>query len=288
MSGNVARLFDAMAATYDELEPWYEHLYAVLHSLLRRHLAPEPARAAGRALDAGCGTGFQASALAELGYVVHGVDISAGLLGIARAKLPRTALALATLERLPYPDATFDVVTCCGSTLSFLDAPGRAVNEIGRVLRPGGRFLLDVEHRWSLDLAWALVSSLTGDPLGYQLSPAAAWSQIIGRNGVVTEYPGYGRLRLFRVGELTALLAAAGLVTARVWGIHVVTNLLPSTVMHRQRLPRLLASTFRALRALDTTLARLPGGRALANSVVVLARKPIDRGRGPAIQGTPP
>jgi SAM-dependent methyltransferase len=274
VSGTVARLFDAMAPTYDELEPWYEHLYAVLHSLLRRHLAPAPARTAGRALDAGCGTGFQASALAELGYVVHGVDISAGLLGIARAKLPRTALALATLEDLPYREATFDVVTCCGSTLSFLDTPGRALNEMARVLRPGGRLLLDVEHRWSLDLAWALMSSLTGDPLGYRLSPAAAWGQIVGRNGVVTEYPGYGRLRLFRISELTALLRAAGLVTRRVWGIHVATNLFPSTVMHRQRVPRLVASVFRALRAVDTAVGRLPGGQALANSVVVLAGKP--------------
>ena len=34
--------FDAMAASYDDLEPWYEHLYDTLHGLLRAELAPKP------------------------------------------------------------------------------------------------------------------------------------------------------------------------------------------------------------------------------------------------------
>src|SRR5258705_7173596 len=58
MSSAVARLFDAMADTYDELEPWYEHLYDVLHTILRDTIGRAPSPGA-RALDAGLRTGFQ-------------------------------------------------------------------------------------------------------------------------------------------------------------------------------------------------------------------------------------
>src|SRR5688572_15864127 len=110
MSGAVARLFDSMAASYHELEPWYEHLYRTLHEILRAELAGPPVGA--RALDAGCGTGFQAALLQELGYATSGVDLSAGLLAVARRNLPALALARGDLTALPYRDARFDVVTC--------------------------------------------------------------------------------------------------------------------------------------------------------------------------------
>ncbi len=276
MPTGVARLFDAMAADYDVLEPWYEHLYAVLHRLLRAWLPPVAGAPAGRALDAGCGSGFQAALLDALGYVTHGADISAGLLAEARRRLPRAVLALASVEALPYPDAAFDVVTCCGSTLSFVAAPGRALGELGRVLRPGGRLLLECEHRWSLDLGWALLSSLGRDRLGYGVSPAAAWRALTAppARSVVVHYPGYGRLTLFTLADLRSMLRGAGLVPRRVRGIHALTNLIPSTVLHRDRLPPALAGLFRALRALDRAVGRLPLARGLANSLVILASKP--------------
>src|SRR2546428_655782 len=80
-----------------------------------------------QALDAGCGTGFPTALLERLGYGAHGVDVSPGLLAVARRRLPAAALALASVEALPYRDRHFDVATCCGSTLSFVDAPARAL-----------------------------------------------------------------------------------------------------------------------------------------------------------------
>src|SRR5262247_3433805 len=71
MGDATARFFDAMSASYDELEPWYEHLYLELHRILRSALRPAPPDAL--ALDAGCGTGFQTAILAELGYRPHGL-----------------------------------------------------------------------------------------------------------------------------------------------------------------------------------------------------------------------
>jgi SAM-dependent methyltransferase len=272
MASAVAQLFDAMAPTYDDLEPWYEHLYDLLHAILRETIGRAPRRGA-LALDAGCGTGFQSALLAELGWQTHGVDLSAGLLAVARRRRPEAALALGSVEALPYPDARFETVVCCGSTLSFVDDPARALVELGRVLRPGGRLLLDCEHRPSLDIAWMLASAVTGDALGYGVPARGAWRALSGRGRVRLAYPGYGPLWLFTRRELNVMLAAAGLRTVRAWGLHGVTNLIPSTVLHGQRVPRTLGAAYRALRRLDAALIDTTPARALANSLVVLAER---------------
>ena len=275
MTSEVGRRFDAMAEDYEVLEPWYQHLYAALHEILRDALAPPPGIGRPHALDAGCGTGFQTRILVELGYATHGLDLSAGLLDRARRAAPGAALAQGDIVALPYPDGAFDAVTCCGSTLSFVARPAAALAELGRVLRPGGRLLLECEMRWSLDLGWALLSALVGDPLGYGTTPGEAWGRVVHpwREGVWQVYPGYPPLRLATRRELETWLRAAGLASARTWGLHAATNLLPSTTLHRARLPSALAAVDRALRAVDRALAETAIGRALANSLVVLAEK---------------
>lgn len=277
MRAEVARRFDAMAEDYEVLEPWYEHFYATLHAVLRAALPP-PRGARCRALDAGCGTGFQAAILRELGYATHGMDIAGRLLAQARRRLPGLPLVQGALEALPYAPASFDAVVCCGSTLSFVADPAAVLHELARVLRPGGRLLLDCEHRWSLDLAWAWLSALAGDPLGYGVRPGEAWRALTRapRAGCWVRYPGYGRLRLYTAGEIRRLLAGAGLTPLAAWGVHGVTNAIPSTVLHGERLGPGLAALYRALCRLDRALAGRGAGRALANSLIVLA------GRAPA------
>jgi SAM-dependent methyltransferase len=271
-----AAAFDAMAASYDELEPWYEHLYTLLHELLRASLPRPPGDRRPRALDAGCGTGFQTAILLGLGYDVAGTDLSASLLAAARRRYPAARLARGDLLDLPWRDGTFDVAVSCGSVLSFVPRAERAMGELARVLRPGGYAFLEVEHRWSLDLAWRLLSSLAGDPLGYGATPAEA-RRAFRRpfaDGISMDYPGYPRLRLLTRPGLDRLLAGAGLQPVRRWGIHSVTNLIPSTVLHRPRLGGALAGLYRVLARVDRRLAGTPIGRGAACSLVVLARKP--------------
>lgn len=270
-----ARLFDAMADDYDVLEPWYEHLYARLHALLLAHLAPPADGRRRRALDAGCGNGFQTALLSSLGYETHGVDVSAGLLRVARRRLPEARLARADLSTLPYADASFDAVSCAGSTLSFVTDASRALAEIARVLRPGGRLLLECEHKWSLDLAWTAASALTRDRLGYGVPAGLLWRELRRplSAAIVLPYPGYGALTLFTTADLRRRLASVGLSWQRAWGIHAVTNLIPSTALHRPALPRPLAAAYRVLRAIDSALGACAAGRALASSLVVLAVK---------------
>lgn len=244
MSRDVARLFDGMAGSYDQLEPWYEHLYATLHAIAREVLAPR-AGAAARALDAGCGTGFQTAVLDRLGYQVHGLDLSAGLLAVARRAHPTARLARGDLEALPYDADSFDAATCCGSTLSLVEDAGRALAELARVLRPGARLLVEVEHRWSPDVGWMLAGALARDALGYGASLRDAWRALARplAGPCWIDYPagppaGAGfRLRLFAGRELRRLMTGAGLHWQRCWGIHALTNFIPSTVLHRPRLP---------------------------------------------------
>src|SRR5262249_11294958 len=220
MGDATTRFFDAMAASYDELEPWYEHLYAELHRILRSALGPAAPNAV--ALDAGCGTGFQTAILAELGYRPHGLDLSAASIAVARERLPGSCFVRGDLGALPYDDATFDAVVCAGSTLDFVDEPERAVGEIARVMRPGARLLLEYERRWCLDTAWTLVSSVTADAFGYGLRPAEARALVSAqwRTGVWVDYPGYPRLRLFTDREVGRMLASSGLRVECAWGIH--------------------------------------------------------------------
>src|SRR5215469_10054660 len=98
MGDATTRFFDAMAESYDELEPWYEHLYAELHRILRSALSPVPPD--GLALDAGCGTGFQTAILAELGYRPLGLDLSAASLTVARTRLPSSPFVRGDLGAL--------------------------------------------------------------------------------------------------------------------------------------------------------------------------------------------
>lgn len=272
---DVVRIFDAMAGAYDELEPWYEHLYARVHAIIREALPRRTRERRVTALDAGCGTGFQTALLDMLGYRAYGVDLSPGLLAVARARLPNATFIRGRLETLPYPDACFDAATCCGSTLSFVADPAAAVAELGRVLRRGGRLVLEVEHKWSADVVWMAMSALTGDPFGYDASVSELWrafARPLGE-GCVLSYPGYGALRLFTTAELRRLLGAAGLSIVTMWGIHSATGLLPSTLLHRPRLAGPLRPLYAALCAVDGWVTRLPPARGLANSLVVLARK---------------
>ena len=161
-----------MAAGYEVLEPWYEHLYASLHAVLRSQLTPPADVAQPRALDAGLGTGLQTAILDEMGYAVHGLDLSRKLLRAARKRFDHAPLVQGDVQALPYRDGSFEAASCCGSVLSYVDDARQALAEIARVLRPGGRLLIECEGRSSLDLGWAWLSSLFGDPWRYGSRPS--------------------------------------------------------------------------------------------------------------------
>jgi SAM-dependent methyltransferase len=119
---------------------WYRGMRAILDRMLEPFLA---GRRIGRALEAGCGTGYASLLMqAERGWPVVPVDISAEGLRYARAMGVRR-LAQADISALPFADGTFDLVVSL-DVLPHLPrgAEGRAIGEFGRVLAPGGLLIV--------------------------------------------------------------------------------------------------------------------------------------------------
>jgi len=139
----VAAIYDAWAETYDDemARAGYRHP-AVGVALLVSHA---PARA-GPVLDAGCGTGIVGDLISVMGYrPVHGLDLSEGMIAIARRRgcydeLHRLGLG----GPLPFADGHFAAVVCIGVfTTGHVGA--EALPELLRVLRPGGALVLTVK-----------------------------------------------------------------------------------------------------------------------------------------------
>jgi SAM-dependent methyltransferase len=100
-----------------------------------------------RVLDAGCGAGVQAAELVRRGATVTGVDLSSGLLDIARERLgPGVPLHQADLTRpLPFADGAFDLVLS-SLVMHYLPEWEPTLREFHRVLVPRGRVVLSTHH----------------------------------------------------------------------------------------------------------------------------------------------
>jgi SAM-dependent methyltransferase len=98
------------------------------------------ARTGVRMLDVAAGTGTIARLAAERGAAVAAVDVSPRMVEIGRRLAPALDLRVADACALPFPDRVCDVVTCGLAVTHFTDRD-RALSEVRRVLRPGGRFV---------------------------------------------------------------------------------------------------------------------------------------------------
>lgn len=131
--------FDAVADAYDSTIPAHvaEHLLTKRLAFVSQHLP-----AGCLILDAGCGTGVFAGRLRDNGFRVVGIDASTRMLAPARDRGVGVAQAIA--QRLPFPDATFDgfVSVAVLHHLGSTDMVRGAIDEMMRVLRPGGRAVI--------------------------------------------------------------------------------------------------------------------------------------------------
>jgi ubiquinone/menaquinone biosynthesis C-methylase UbiE len=106
-----------------------------------------------RLLEVGFGMGTDLFQFASAGAIVAGVDLSPEHLRIATQRFRLSGipadLRLADAERLPFADGSFDVVYTFGVVHHTPDTQ-RAVDEIYRVLKPGGLAVIGVYHRFSV------------------------------------------------------------------------------------------------------------------------------------------
>ena len=155
-----------------------------------------------RVLDLGCAGGFMAEALARRGADVTGLDPASDAIAAARAHAETEGLAIrydvGVGEALPYADSTFDAVVCV-DVLEHVSDLQRVLDEVQRVLKPGGTFLFDTINR--NPLARFAVVTMAEDLLG--LLPKGAHD------------PGM----FIRPSELRAGLSAAGLTPGPTTGL---------------------------------------------------------------------
>ena len=124
-----------------------------------------------KVLDLGCGTGALSLRLARRQFDVTGVDISGEMLAQLSQRTGRLKINLvrANIFSLPFHDSTFDAVVSRWVLPHFSDW-GSAVEEVARVLKPGGFFIFDFPSREHVNHAKDRNALLTQERLGYQHS----------------------------------------------------------------------------------------------------------------------
>ncbi|MES3014338.1 MAG: methyltransferase domain-containing protein, partial [Pseudomonadota bacterium] len=137
---------------WDLAAPGYEALWQAPLAAVQQALLARAAFAPGeRVLDVACGTGlvtFQAAQAVGARGAVLGVDLSGAMVEAAQRRAaapgaPTARIARMDAEQLDLPDAGFDVALCALG-LMYLPEPERALREMRRVLRPGGRLVVAV------------------------------------------------------------------------------------------------------------------------------------------------
>jgi demethylmenaquinone methyltransferase / 2-methoxy-6-polyprenyl-1,4-benzoquinol methylase len=131
----VRSMFDRIAPVYDAMN---HAMTAGLDRRWRRLTAQAVVTPRARVLDACCGTGGLALAAHKAGGTVTGLDFSGRMLERARRKSAEIEWVVGDLLELPFEDESFDAVTV-GFGVRNVDDLARALRELRRVLRPGGR-----------------------------------------------------------------------------------------------------------------------------------------------------
>lgn len=138
--------YAAFESLYYPLAPFYDRISSTLFlgQWTRWQQAALPRIQGKRVLEVGCGTGSLLSEMLRRGYKAYGVDYSMPMLRQAQRKIEaanfRSRLIRANVKALPFPDESFETVISTFPTNYILSLD--ALNEINRVLYPGGRLVI--------------------------------------------------------------------------------------------------------------------------------------------------
>jgi len=184
-----------------------------------------------KVLDVPCGWGRHTVLLREAGFEAYGADLSPDLLGHAsrrgRGRTRSFPYAAADLRELPFPDGFFDAVINAFTSLGLFDDDHedlRALVEARRLLRRGGRLLLETMHRddvvcgfaeqdaWRLPDGTRVRAERRFDPLTGLSHEVWHWQK--GRERGEKRHS----LRLRTATEVAGLLRRAGYTSVRWYG----------------------------------------------------------------------
>ena len=270
--------YDSLADDYDDKiirgSVFFRHLYRELNELFQTCICHGH-----RALDIGCGTGYYSLRLLKMGFEVVGLDISSKSVKLAKLKTKSHGFRQVDFNRadasvLPFNENSFDVVVAMGSVLNHVPAPERMIKEISRVLKPGGLFFTDVDNFTCLDTVYNFINpnasgctSNRGEILNGLLSGL--------RKGMTIVWDLGGkplRIRLFTFSEIQTLMTKFQLAIDKVYGVHIVTSVIPSFVQAHSN-SRMLECAVAVLGKIDRILrAHVPFNR-FGVSLVLLGHK---------------
>jgi demethylmenaquinone methyltransferase / 2-methoxy-6-polyprenyl-1,4-benzoquinol methylase len=209
---------DAVRTMFDRIAPVYDAMNRVMTAGLdqrwRRLTAEAAVRPGDRVLDACCGTGDLALADARAGGRVVGLDFSERMLERARRKSTAVEWVRGDLLELPFEDESFDAATVGFGVRNVADLE-RALRELRRVLRPGGRLgILEITTpRGPLRLFYRLWFDRIVPLLGKLLRGGSAYTYL---PASVRRFPGpedlAALLREAGFGDVSFRLLAGGIV----------------------------------------------------------------------------
>jgi SAM-dependent methyltransferase len=229
MSGT-REAYDALAPAYDLLTAGHDH---AAWAAQLEELARDAGLSGRRLLDVGCGTGSSAAPMLARGYEVVGVDVSPGMLAVAREKLgPGVRLEPADMRRLPALGA-FNLVWSVSDGVNYL-APDELVpafEGFRRNLAPGGLVVFDVNTLVSFRLLYSSLIVVPGEDRvvvfdGQETSALPAGAAVAAHIDYLQldSSPWWRRTRVVHrqrhhpAERVERALAAAGLRTVAVWG----------------------------------------------------------------------
>ncbi len=132
-------MFDGVAKHYDRTNSVLSMGNSLIWRIATvRAVAPQ---AGERVLDIAAGTGTSSAALAKSGADVVAADFSPGMIEVGRVKHPGITFVQADAMALPFGDNEFDAVTISFG-LRNIEDPKKALAEMYRVLKPGGRLVI--------------------------------------------------------------------------------------------------------------------------------------------------
>jgi len=186
---------------HDHLATTYRDFFTPVTALAVRFLLDAARVRPGiNLLDVATGPGVLAAEANALGIGCTGIDISPGMIELAKNSYPGIEFHVADVEHLPFADASFDAVVC-NFGLGHFPYPEKSVAECVRTLKPGGRIALS----WWDDLNKQRIQGL--------------FREAIAEIGATTppDVPkGYSVLRFADTGEFRRLLEGAGLTDVSV------------------------------------------------------------------------
>lgn len=148
MPRSMADAYEPFAWAYDRF--WGGAFAAQALPMIEAHVPP------GSLLDLCCGTGQLAGELTRRGYRVTGVDGSAAMLAFAKKRAPRADFRRADARRFKLPpefDAAISMFDSLNHVLALADL-AKVFRNVRTALRPGGRFLFDLNMDEGYRLRW--------------------------------------------------------------------------------------------------------------------------------------